>query len=136
MCKLVPAAGLAVALSAGLASACASNPYVVGPNIQVSLAQSSVQHYETRIGANPSRTDHLIACAYAARPADVIDNVYYVSFDRGRTWAHTLTVAVGVIRRATSDSMAPHSPRASTIFRGLMATAIPSSSSIDRPMEA
>jgi hypothetical protein len=69
---------------------------LVGRNVQVSLAQSSVHHYETQIAADPQRADHLIACAYVVRLAKVIDNVFYVSFDRGATWSHTLTVPVGV----------------------------------------
>jgi hypothetical protein len=78
-----------------LVAVSAQNPYLIGPNVQVSLAQSSVQHYETKVAADPERTDHLIACAYIVRSANVIDNVFYVSFDRGVTWSDALTVSVG-----------------------------------------
>ncbi len=38
----------------------------------------------------------MIACAYAVRPGNQVDNVFYVSFDQGATWSHTLTVPVAV----------------------------------------
>jgi hypothetical protein len=38
----------------------------------------------------------LIAGAYVVRPDNQIDNVFYVSFDGGATWAHTLTVPAAV----------------------------------------
>lgn len=74
----------------------AEGPYDLGANVQVSLAQAAVQHYETQIGADPERADHLIACAYVLRADKSSDNVFYVSFDRGATWSHTLTVSVAV----------------------------------------
>ncbi|HLY16107.1 MAG TPA: hypothetical protein VKR61_02730 [Bryobacteraceae bacterium] len=67
-------------------------PYVVGPNVQVSLDLATVQHYETQIAADPARPRHLVACAYVIRPGQSSDNVFYASFDGGRTWKHTLTV--------------------------------------------
>ncbi len=70
--------------------------YIVGPNVQVSLTQPKLQHYETQIAADPEQAGHLIAGAYVVRPDHTIDNVFYVSFDHGRTWSHTLTVPVGV----------------------------------------
>ena len=95
MSTVVPAARLLMVFGACLATACARSHYAVGRNVQVSLAQSSVQHYETQIAADPERAEHLIACAYTIRSADVMsDNVFYVSFDRGGTWSHTLTVPV------------------------------------------
>ena len=42
------------------------------------------------------RAGHLIACSYVVRPNDQIDDVFYVSFDHGKTWAHTLTIPVAV----------------------------------------
>jgi hypothetical protein len=66
-------------------------PYAIGRNVQVSAALATLRHYETRIDADPVRASHLIACAYVVR-GDTIDNVFYVSWDRGRTWSHTLTV--------------------------------------------
>ena len=78
MSKAVPVARLAVVISAGLATACAHRPYVVGPNVQVSVAQASLQHYETRIGTDPSQANRLFACAYVVRPTDAIDNVLSV----------------------------------------------------------
>ena len=68
-------------------------PYVTGPNVQVSLAQPNLQHYETQISADPERAGHLIACAYSlSRSGGEISNVVYVSFDGGKTWKHTLTM--------------------------------------------
>jgi hypothetical protein len=37
----------------------------------------------------------LIAGAYVVNPDRIIDNMFYISFDHGRTWSHTLTVPVG-----------------------------------------
>jgi hypothetical protein len=92
---VVTAACLLAVLGTGSSWGSAKRPYVVGPNVQVSLAQSAVQHYETQIAADREDSDHLIACAYVVRPSGVVDNVFYVSFDRGATWASTLTVPVG-----------------------------------------
>jgi hypothetical protein len=70
--------------------------YVVGPNVQVSLSQPTLQHFETQIGADPQQAGHLIAGAYVVNSDRTIDNVFYVSFDHGRTWTHTLTVREAV----------------------------------------
>jgi hypothetical protein len=66
--------------------------YVVGPNVQVSLSQPRLQHYETQVAADPRQARHLIAGAYVVNSDRTIDNVFYVSLDHGRTWKHTLTV--------------------------------------------
>ena len=71
-------------------------PYTIGPNVQISASQSAVRHYEMYVAADRKHAAHLIACAYVVRPGDQIDNVFYVSFDRGATWSHTLTVPVAV----------------------------------------
>ncbi len=71
-------------------------PYTIGRNVQVSSSQATVRHYETYAAADLKNARHLIACAYVVRPGDQIDNVFYVSFDRGATWAQTLTVPVAV----------------------------------------
>ena len=84
------------ALIAALLTQSPASPYAVGPSVQVSVAQASTQHYETQIAADPERAGHLVACAYVVRANDTIDNVFYVSFDRGSTWAHTLTVPASV----------------------------------------
>lgn len=78
------------------AQAQSQGPYAVGPNVQVSLAESRSQHYETWIAADPKRASHLIAGAYVVNSNQTIDNVFYVSFDGGRTWNLTLRVPVGV----------------------------------------
>jgi hypothetical protein len=70
----------------------ARGTYTIGPNVQVSVSQSTVRHYETYVAADRKHAGRLIACAYVVRPGDQIDNVFYVSFDRGATWSHTLTV--------------------------------------------
>jgi len=62
------------------------------PNVQVSLAFSNLQHYETQISADPKRAGHLIACAMMNRSEHESNNVFYVSFDHGRTWTHALTM--------------------------------------------
>jgi hypothetical protein len=71
-------------------------PYTIGLNVQVSASQATVRHYETYVAADQKHAGHLIACAYVVRPGDQIDNVFYVSFDSGATWSHTLTVPVAV----------------------------------------
>ena len=95
MPMIAPVARLTIVVGAGLVSVSAQSPYVIGPNVQVSLTQSSVQHYETQIATDPERADHLIACAYIVRSGGRVDNVFYVSFDHGVTWSHTLTVPAG-----------------------------------------
>ena len=70
----------------------AHGPYAIGVNVQVSASQSGIPHYETYVAADRKNAGHLIACAYVVRPDHRVDNVFYVSFDGGATWAHTLTV--------------------------------------------
>jgi hypothetical protein len=89
-------AGVLSLLAAVLVNVSGQPPYTIGPNVQVSLAQSSVQHYETQIAADRDRASHLIACAYVVRADGQVDNVFYVSFDRGATWSHTLTMPKSV----------------------------------------
>ena len=69
---------------------------VVGRNVQVSLAHSARQHYEAWIATDPLDASHLIAGAYVVNSNKTIDNLFYVSFDGGRIWRHTLTVPAGV----------------------------------------
>ncbi len=88
--------GVLLIIALGPSGVYGQSPYVVGPNVQVSATQPTVQHYETQIAADPARAGHLIAGAYVVRADGRIDNVFYVSFDQGRTWKHTLTVPVGV----------------------------------------
>lgn len=71
------------------------NPIVVGPNVQVSAAFGDVQHFETQVAADPDNRAHLLAASYIVNADGSVDNVFYVSFDRGATWARTLHVAVG-----------------------------------------
>jgi hypothetical protein len=84
-----------VALSLCGSAASIQSDYLVGPNVQVSLAQSTVQLYETQIAADPSHGNHLVAGAYAVRSDGSVDNIFYASVDQGRTWSSTLTVPVG-----------------------------------------
>lgn len=91
---------LRVYVAAALATALAAipqqpNPYVVGPNVQVSAAFGQERHYETQVAADPADASHLLAGAYVVNGDGTIDNVFYVSFDRGMTWIRTLRVAVG-----------------------------------------
>jgi len=70
-------------------------PYVLGQNVQVTLSFPDVQHYETQIAADPDDASHLLVGAYIVNLDQSVDNVFYVSFDRGATWTRTLRVAVG-----------------------------------------
>jgi len=70
--------------------------YEVGLNVQVSAALPAVRHYETYVAADRKDARHLIACAYVVRPGNQVDTVFYVSFDRGKSWTNTLTVPVAV----------------------------------------
>jgi hypothetical protein len=70
-------------------------PYVLGQNVQVTLSFPDVQHYETQIAADPDDASHLLVGAYIVNLDQSVDNVFYVSFDRGVTWTRTLRVAVG-----------------------------------------
>lgn len=71
-------------------------PYVVSRDVRVSVPFPDEQHYETQIAADPAAESHLLIGAYVVNGKGTIDNVYYVSFDRGRTWTRTLRVPVGV----------------------------------------
>jgi hypothetical protein len=71
------------------------NPFVIGPNVQISVSFGEVHHYETQLAADPEDTAHLLAASYVVNADGSVDNVFYVSFDRGATWARTLRVAVG-----------------------------------------
>jgi len=70
-------------------------PYVLEQNVQVTLSFPDVQHYETQIAADPDDASHLLVGAYIVNLDQSVDNVFYVSFDRGATWTRTLRVAVG-----------------------------------------
>ena len=72
------------------------SPYAIGPNVQVSSSQAATRHYETYVAADRKRAGHLIACAYIVHPDNRMDTVFYVSFDRGATWSHTLTIPASV----------------------------------------
>lgn len=74
----------------------AQGPYTVGGNVQITIERSGVQYYETQIAADPADAKHVVACAYATRANGTVDNVFYVSFDRGATWRETLTVPASV----------------------------------------
>jgi hypothetical protein len=87
---------ISVAIILATSSAYGQGSYLLGPNVQVSLSQPTLQHYETQIAADPGQARHLIAGAYVVNSDRTIDNVFYVSFDHGRTWKHTLTVRVAV----------------------------------------
>jgi hypothetical protein len=88
---IIVAVGILISIGAsGLGE---KEPYVKGPDVQVSLARPNLQHYETQMGADLESADHLIACAYVlSGPSGEISNVVYVSFDGGETWTHTLTM--------------------------------------------
>lgn len=87
--------GVAVAATTVAMGLQAGTPYVVGTNVQVSLSFPD-EHYETQIAADPADASHLLIGAYIVNRGGSIDNVFYASFDRGRTWARTLHVPVGV----------------------------------------
>ena len=73
-----------------------AQPYRIGPNVQVSTSYSTIRHYEAFAGADSKNAKHLIACAYAVEADGRIDNFFYVSFDRGKSWSRTLVVPSAV----------------------------------------
>jgi hypothetical protein len=87
---------LLLALSTSSSGQNTQAPYTIGLNVQVSAGEATIRHYETYVAADQKHAAHLIACAYVVRPGNQTDTVFYVSFDRGATWAHTLTVPVAV----------------------------------------
>lgn len=87
---------LLLVLTVGASAQEAQGPYTIGLNVQISASQSGIPHYETYVAADRKHAGHLIACAFVVRPDNQIDDVFYVSFDGGATWAHTLTVPVAV----------------------------------------
>ena len=68
---------------------------MLADNVQVSLSFPDVQHYEAQIAADPDDASHLFVAVYIVNSDRSVDNVFYVSFDRGSTWTRTLRVAVG-----------------------------------------
>ena len=89
------ASALLVVLMAVTQPTLGQDTYVIGQNVQVSVSFPDVQHYETQIAADPDDASHLLVGAYVVNSDGSVDNVFYVSFDRGVTWARTLRVAVG-----------------------------------------
>lgn len=83
---------LVLGVACGLAAIAGENPFIIGPNVHVSLAQPKLQHMETQIGADPGRASHLIACGIVETPDNKTSNVFYASFDGGKTWTQTLAV--------------------------------------------
>lgn len=90
------ALGAALVSSALASGAPAQSPYAIGKNVQVSRAFPDVQHYETQVAADPDNAAHLLVGAYIVNGDRSIDNVFYASFDGGKSWARTLHVAAGV----------------------------------------
>jgi hypothetical protein len=87
---------LLLAMTIGSSAQEAQGPYTIGPNVQISVSLAATRQYETYVAADRKHVGHLIACAYIVHPDNQVDNVFYVSFDRGATWSHTLTVPVSV----------------------------------------
>jgi hypothetical protein len=109
-------------------------PFLIGQNVQISAAFGGVQHYETQVAADPDDAAHLLAASYVVNADRSVDNVFYVSFDRGVTWSRTLRVAVGTDPAVAIGRKGTPSPRAFTMCRGPTARATRSSSSIARRM--
>jgi hypothetical protein len=87
---------LVLALEGGVSGESPEAAYVIGANVQVSSAQATARHYESYVCADRKHAGHLIAGAFIVRPDNQIDTAFYVSFDHGATWEHTLTVPVAV----------------------------------------
>ena len=77
------------------ALASAQSAYVVGPNVQVTHADSGRAVQETYICADPRDARHLVAAAIIER-GDTTANAFFVSFDRGVSWRQTLLLNQGV----------------------------------------
>lgn len=71
----------------------AKSPIVVGPNVQVSAANGSRDHYEVYVGADPENPKDLVGCSMieAKLPTTrITDSIVYSSFDGGASWTPTL----------------------------------------------
>jgi hypothetical protein len=64
---------------------------VVGPNVQVSMARSTIPLFETLAAADPTNPNRMLACS-AAYPTDesLGVTIVYASNDDGLTWSPTL----------------------------------------------
>ncbi len=87
-------AGMAVlAFAAGGSAQTAKDPITVGPNVQVSAANASRDHYEVYVGTDPGNPKDLIGCSMIEpkRPSTrLTDSIVYSSFDGGASWTPTL----------------------------------------------
>src|SRR5262245_21775650 len=92
---VVGVAALLTSLLTAVPGVQVQSPYIVEHEVQISRAFADVQHYETQIAADPRDAAHLLAAAYVVNGDGSVDNVFYVSFDRGAAWTRTLHVAVG-----------------------------------------
>lgn len=87
---------LALAMSVSLGAGTSRPRYDIASNVQVSVSQPKLRHYETYVGADPRNEKRFISCALVVLPNNEIDNVFYVSSDSGKSWSHALTVKSAV----------------------------------------
>jgi hypothetical protein len=83
--------GIVLTMFASIVSA---QQITVGPNVQVSKANSNRAHTEMSIAANPDDPKHLLACSIITNSEGPpkSSTIAYVSFDGGATWMATREV--------------------------------------------
>ncbi len=68
----------------------------VGPNVQVSVARSDIDHYEVVVAADPINPNRLLACAIMERLPEF--SGAYLSTDGGQHWRAVVTTDSDIIR--------------------------------------
>jgi hypothetical protein len=92
---------LVASISAYIQSTDPRAPYATGANVRIS--NGADRFYESFADADPYDPSHLVACAYRVSGDGKISDVYWVSFDSGRTWRQTLVVPGSVDPSCTID---------------------------------
>ena len=81
----------------------ASAQISVGPNVQVSKANSTRSHAEVLVAADPQNANHLLGCSMIEPKeptAQLYNTLAYVSTDGGATWQPSLEVDRGLLGSA------------------------------------
>jgi hypothetical protein len=90
----------AVIMLAVLLTLSASAQISVGPNVQVSKANSTRSHAEVLVAADPQNAKHLLGCSMI-QPKEPTTQMYntlaYMSTDGGATWQSSLEVDRGLL---------------------------------------
>lgn len=80
-----------IAVLGALVPYAAGAQITVGPNVQVSAANSGRRHFEVLAAVDPGHSDRMLACSMAlTTTTNARSVIVYASFDGGKTWTPTL----------------------------------------------